>query len=122
MAIKRISIIGEFTKRWNEEAYARGFEELGIVVQRIPEFSFDVSEAITFIENFEPDLILFAKLQVLYRDVFLNIIKKRGIPTASWTFDLYVGLRREILLDTDPIFRADFVFGPDGGHSDLFKN
>ena len=121
MEVRKISFVGEFTKLYNEEGIARSFEELGIEVQRFPEFDFQYDKAVQEIEEFKPDLILFAKLQIPNKERFLSLMKGRGIPTASWTFDLYFGLRRESYLETDPIFRADFVFGPDGGHDKEFK-
>ena len=121
MEKKRITFIGEFTKLWNEEGIARSFEKLGINVQRIPEFDFKSSQAVQEIETFKPDLVLFAKLQIPQKGEFMAAMKARGIPTVSWTFDLYMGLRREIYLETDPIFKADYVFGPDGGNVEKIR-
>ncbi|MDO8531198.1 MAG: glycosyltransferase [Dehalococcoidia bacterium] len=50
----------------------------------------------------------------------LDAIKALRIPTVSHTLDLFVGLSRAPLLDTDPWFRTDYVFSPDGGHDEIF--
>lgn len=46
----------------------------------------------------------------------LKQLKEKGIPTASYHLDLYVGLKRgnATALDTDPFWRTDYVFTPDG--------
>lgn len=43
-----------------------------------------------------------------------------GLPTASHSLDLFVGLEREHLLDTDPFWRTKYVFTADGGHQEVF--
>ena len=47
-------------------------------------------------------------------------LRRLGIPTVGHTLDMFVGLPRETLLDTDPWFRCDWFFSADGGHQDIF--
>ncbi|HUV11822.1 MAG TPA: glycosyltransferase, partial [Acidimicrobiia bacterium] len=44
----------------------------------------------------------------------LRSIELRGVVTASFHLDLYVGLNRENTLDGDPFWETGFVFTPDG--------
>lgn len=120
--MEKIAFIGEFTQNWNEEGIAKSFEKLGIKVIRFQEEGFNTNEALKRIADESPDLVLMAKLKVDDRLFFFKEIKKLKIPTASWTFDLYFGHRREEKIDIDPIFRCDFVFGPDGGNVQRFRD
>ena len=118
---KRIAYIGNFGADWNEEGNAKAIEKLGIQVLRLEENEFIFDRDVAKITKFSPDLILFAKLKLMVmRDVFVREMKKK-YKTACWTFDLYFGLRREKTLKTDPVFKADYVFSPDGGHDKEFK-
>ena len=119
---KKIVYIGSFENLWDEEGNARGFENCGVEVTRIPEKDFQLNKALELIEKVKPDLVLMAKLKVgVERDSFVHVLKKMNIKTASWTFDLYFGLNREKSIGMDPIFHTDYVFGPDGGNIERFK-
>ena len=118
----KIAFIGEFTKLWNEEGIARSFEKLGIEIIRFPEEGFDARTALKIIADEKPDMVLTAKLRIDHREFFVKEIKKMRIPTVSWTFDLYFGHRRESKIDEDIIFKTDFVFGPDGGNIQRFRD
>jgi hypothetical protein len=63
----------------------------------------------------EYDLFLFTRTwgNTLKND-HLDIIRARGIPSASYHLDLYVGLKRDGGLGSDPFWLTDFVFTPDG--------
>ena len=120
--MEKIITIGEFTKGWNEESNARGFENCGVQVIRVPEENFNFDKFLEMVDREKPDLVLMAKLKIgERRDELIEVLKKRGIKTASWTFDLYVGLPRETLIKIDPIFKCDYVFGPDGGNVDNLR-
>ena len=118
----KIAFIGEFTKLWNEEGIARSFEKLGIEIIRFPEEGFDARTALKIIADEKPDMVLTAKLRIDHREFFVKEIKKMRIPTVSWTFDLYFGHRRESKIDEDIIFRTDYIFGPDGGNIQRFRD
>lgn len=44
----------------------------------------------------------------------LQRLRGLGVPSVSYHLDLYVGLKREDGLDTDPFWRTDYVFSADG--------
>lgn len=114
----KISFIGSFKNKWDEEGIALSLEGLGVEVQRIDEASARIQD-IESIKKFNPDLVLFAKLKLpAGRSDFMRNLK---FQTASWTFDLYWGLRRQAFIYKDPIFKADYVFSPDGGNQKKFK-
>ena len=49
--------------------------------------------------------------------------KALGIPTVPWLTNIFWGImRREIQIQTNPIFKADIVFSTDGGHDKEFKD
>ena len=118
----KIVYIGSFKNLWDEEGIARSFEKIGVDVVRISEDTFNEKEAWFKIELEKPDLVLFAKFKVLgNRDSFIRRLKEKRIKTASWTFDLYFGMRRGYKITRDPMFKTDYVFSPDGGNDKEFK-
>jgi spore maturation protein CgeB len=98
---------------WDEEYIAQAFEQLGHEVGRVTERDPNI---IRQIEGFEPDVVLWAKLQTPKADQIINHCKEKGIKTVCWVWDLYWGYNRENKIHTDPMFRADLVFTSDGGH------
>lgn len=119
----RITYIGSFKNLWDEEGNARALESLGHEVTRISEIDPDFYEKIEESIASKPDAIFFAKLKLPYgRDQLFDQMRKNKIPTICWNFDLYIGLDRESFLRTDPIFKADYVFTPDGGHEKQFRD
>lgn len=68
-------------------------------------------------------LLLYTKTWGLDPDETMRqwaILDAAGVPTASYHLDLYVGLEREVQLDSDPFWRTRFVFSADGGHDAEF--
>ncbi len=118
----KIAFVGSFTNLWDEEGIARSFEKIGVEIIRFAEDKFEAREVLKVIAEEKPDLVLMAKLKTDNREFFIKEIKKMRIPTASWTFDLYFGHRREAKIDEDIIFKCDWVFGPDGGNAQRFKD
>lgn len=113
----KIVYIGEFTKIHNEEGNARALERLGVSVIRLQEGDLKTIDQIP-----DCDYLFFAKLKVepFFRMEIVKWAKEKGIKTVCWNWDLYFGLPRERELPNDAIFRADYVFSPDGG-SDFSK-
>jgi Glycosyl transferases group 1 len=61
------------------------------------------------------DLFLFTRTwSNLVTLPMLQWLRDLGIPSASYHLDLYVGLQREDGLASDPFWRTDYVFQPDG--------
>ena len=114
----KIAFLGDFKKLWNEEGIAQAFETLGHKVLRIQEEEmFETSSEIKRIHAFNPDMVLMAKAKIACeRDLFFAEMSKYLMVT--WNFDLYIGLERERFLRSDPIFRNDYVFTPDGGNGE----
>lgn len=117
---KTIVSIGRHTHLWHEEGKARAFERLGYRVVRYEEAEFEKG-FINEIIKIKPDFILFAKLRVSIAQLAMQEWKHAGITTVCWHPDLYFGLSREPLIGTQPMWQADFVFSPDGGNQERFK-
>lgn len=113
----KICYIGSFTRLFDEEGIARSLEKLGHTVIRFEELGF-TREHLDRIRDEKPDFTMFAKLKVSadLREDVLGVGK-----TVCWVPDLYYGLLREAKIPHDPIFRADLVCTPDGGHDKEFK-
>jgi len=118
----RIFYIGRFDHIWHEEQIARSFESLGHEVERCNATSSDAVRLIDRIDKFNPDFVLFAKLNIHGDKVeFMRTLKRKGIFTVCWVFDLYIGYERERYMKTMVYFNADMVFTTDGGHQKEFE-
>ena len=63
----------------------------------------------------EFDLFLFTRTWgETLKTQHLQLLNQKNIPSASYHLDLYHGLQRDGGVDTDPFWRTDFVFTPDG--------
>lgn len=118
----KIYYIGAFQRLWDEECIAQSFESLGCEVIRREQSKCYVEYLLKDIKREKPDFVLFAKL-LIKGDGFrlLKGLKELGIPTVSWTFDLYCNYHREKTITQLPFFYADYVFTTDGGNQDKFK-
>ena len=114
----KIAYIGNFNKLWDEEYIAQAFEQLGHQVLRIPE---RLPKIEVQLDQFEPDVVLWAKFQVMKPQFILDYCKQKGIKTVCWVWDLYWGYQREYIVKNGHMFRADLVFTSDGGHEDRWK-
>ena len=119
----KIAYVGNFTQRHCTEVHvAATLEQLGHTVTRIQE---KPMQGNTFMETVKGhDLFLFTRTDSsLVTLEHLAEMRKLGIPSASYHLDLYVGLKREDGLDSDPFWRTDFVFSPDGdaNSAEVFK-
>lgn len=113
----KIGFIGKFNKIYDEEYIARSFESLGHEVMRVEE-NVALGAVLLRFKEFEPDLVLFTKLEGIEDGQrFLKILKDRGVKTASWIFDLYFDYPREYRVDTAACFKAQYVVTTDGGHA-----
>lgn len=117
-----ILYVGNFSQRHCTEVHlAATLESLGHEVIRLQENELQLDWAV----NPEGvDLFLYTRTwgdKVTLED--LEKLRRARIPTVSYHLDLYVGLSRKYLhegktldevLQTDPFWRTDFVFTPDG--------
>lgn len=112
----KILYVGNYTQAHCTEVHlAATLEALGHEVDRVQENGIsqeDLSEKI-LAGGF--DLFLFTRTwgETVTLD-HLHSLKQLGIPSASYHLDLYVGLKRDGGIETDPFWRTDFVFTPDG--------
>lgn len=111
--------IGSFTRLYDEEGIARSFEHLGHEVVRYEERGFGHKEFDEIIKS-DADLLVFAKLKI-HPPLRADLVSKFKGKTICYVPDLYFGLSREHLVWNDPIFRADYVFTPDGGNDEKWK-
>lgn len=119
----KIFFIAIFTRPWDEEQIAKGFEANGHTVLRHEERGYSNKEFLDEIEKQKPDIVLFTKLRINQQpDELISGIKKLGIPTVSWTFDLLAGHpARESRVRHFPFLKADYVFLTDGGHEEEYR-
>lgn len=121
----KIAYIGNFTQPHCTEVHlAKTLENLGHLVTRLQENGYTSDELGNILAQMDFDLLLFTRT---WGDTLtlehLAQLRERKIPSASYHLDLYVGLSRKYLhgeksldqvLQTDPFWRTDFVFTPDG--------
>lgn len=117
----RIAYIGKFEKMHDEEYIARSFEMLGHTVTRIPERAL-THTILGLIDEAAAEVVFCTKLFIVEPDKVLAGLRKRGIPSVSWTWDLYWDYAREERIPKTPGFRCDYVFTSDGGHDDRWKD
>jgi Glycosyl transferases group 1 len=115
-----VAYVGNFSLPYCTEVHiARTLEQLGHRVTRLQENGLTpdgmASELDRLICGDRPDLFLFTRTwgRTVTMD-HLDLLRRNGIPSVSYHLDLYVGLQRDGGIDTDPFWRTDFVFTPDG--------
>lgn len=126
--MKRIIYIGDFRASYSTERYiAHALKELGYEVMCKQEDNFFIGNAENMAQeviDYRPILVMFSKGKPIGASKeFIEILKKRGIPTCSWLFDLYFDLpvdRAYRLREKDAPFNSDVVYTTDGGHHEEF--
>lgn len=116
-----IAIIGKFTNLHDEEYIARSFEMIGHKVKRIPQntSNHDIEQALL---SSKPDILLYCKWeQPKELDNVIGNLKRNGMVTVCWLFDIYFNYTREHFVKTKPYFKSDFVFTTDGGNQNRFE-
>lgn len=126
---KRIIYVGDFVKSYSTERYiAYAFRELGYEVTCIPETTFvvrDYLEILNEIKSMEPIMVLFSKGRPLGdSEKLIEALKKDGIKTVVWLFDLYFDLpsdRKFRLEQKIAPFNSELIVSTDGGHQKEFE-
>lgn len=118
----KIAYCGNFGPAHSTENHIRAtLESMGHTVIAIQE-----DRPGTMIQKFNGcDLFLFTRTWGnTVKQFHLDWLKKEGIPTVSYHLDLYVGLQRDGGIETDPFWRTDYVFTPDGSpvSAEVFKS
>lgn len=120
-----IAYVGNFSQKHCTEVHlAATLEDLGHTVVRLQENGCSSEELGNILAQMEMDLFLFTRTwgETVTLD-HLALLRERKIPSASYHLDLYVGLERKYLhqgksleevLQTDPFWRTEYVFTPDG--------
>lgn len=134
----RIIYVGNFTQRHCTEVHiAKTLENLGHEVIQLqendPATLYELDNRMSAWKQVNIDLFLFTRTwgETVTLE-HLDKLHQYGIPSASYHLDLYVGLSRKYLhkgksldeiLQTDPFWRTDFVFTPDGDQksAEVFK-
>lgn len=117
----KIVYIEKFTLAHHEQGKVKAFQRLGHEVIPIEESTLVNIDQVL---RYKPDLVLFTKLKIDegIRTYFCEKMRREGIKTACWMPDLYFGMPRECKVKArDEMFKADYVFSPDGGNQDKFK-
>ena len=110
----KILYVGNFSVPHSTETHlAKTLENLGHQVTRVQE---DPRYTRTLVDQTKGhDMFLFTRTWGnLVNLGHLEQLKQLGIPTVSYHLDLYVGLQRGAGIDTDPFWRTEYVFTPDG--------
>ncbi len=127
--IKKILYLGDFRQSFSTERYiAHALRELGIEVFLKQEGNFMVGNSeglVNELKQWECDLVLFSKGKPIGdAHAFMKDLKKAGIPTACWLFDLYFDLPLDRTARFKPLdvpFNSDVVYVTDGGHHEKFR-
>lgn len=113
----KIVYLGNFRPSFSTENHlASTLEALGHSVIKVQEDEYtNNGRGIYRIVKLEsPDMFLFTRTWGKSLDFeSLNAIKER-VTTVSYHLDIYYGLKRDGGIDTDPFWKTDFVFTPDG--------
>jgi hypothetical protein len=121
-----ILYVGNFGVDFSTETHlAKTLDHLGHKVIYVQENAYTPEELMRRIDRADFDLFLFTRTwgKTVTVDI-LNKLKKLHIPSVSYHLDLYAGLLRDGGLDTDPFWRTDYVFTPDGDpdSAEFFKD
>lgn len=124
----RILYIGDFKEHYSTERYiVHALEELGYEVMAKQEGYMLITDADFMVQEvveFNPALVMFSKGKPKGNSYgFIEGLKKKGIPTCSWLFDLYFDLpidRAWRLRAKDAPFNCDVIYTTDGGHHKQF--
>lgn len=119
--MKKIAFIGKFGRLYDEEYIARSFEMLGCEVVRISQqmATHDI-ERILLKEKL--DILLYCKWeQPVSLNETIDTLKREGVRTVCWLFDLYFNYQRERYMKNNRFFRSDYVFTTDGGNDHRWK-
>ena len=122
----RIVYIGNYRAPWCTEVHiARDLEALGHEVHRVQEP--DNGRSVKTIRHLragvaevQPDLLLWTRTWGLHPSATQDLwrwAEDRGIVTASYHLDLYLGLQREADMLGDPFWTTGHVFTPDGNEA-----
>ncbi len=122
-----ITYAGNHEETFTTETHvAASLESQGHTVRRVQERGLTVRELDA--ATWGADLFLWTRTEGFMAsapdEMIAWLASKRalGLPTASLHLDLYAGIgRRTGGLETDPFWRTEYVFTPDGGSPEFFR-
>jgi hypothetical protein len=112
----RIGYVGNFRPPHSTECHiARTLRAMGHTVIEWQEDGYLPAGLAGVVGREDFDLFLFTRTwgKTVTLDLLAGLAK-RGIPTVSYHLDLYLPLARNGGIDSDPFWRTDYVFTPDG--------
>jgi hypothetical protein len=122
----KIAYVGNFSQDHCTEVHIKKtLESLGHTVIPLQEDVFNVGQIYEIAKDCS--LFLYTKTWGLIPagnvdgNGLLEKLKNCKVPTASYHLDLYWGISREAGIANDPFWKTDFVFTPDGGHDQEFR-
>lgn len=123
--VKSIAFLGNFAHTFSTESdLAWSFEFLGHEVIRLQENTIGLRG---LEQAFAADLFLWVRTpdflrvpdEEMYK--FLDSLRERGVPSASFHLDKFWGIpEREALIGKMPFWKTDYVFTADGGYQTAF--
>lgn len=117
----QIAFVGKFSKLHDEEYIARSFEMLGHTVRRIPDHT-SHRDIENILSRIHPKVLIYCKWeQPPELDRVIGALKREGMKTVCWVFDLYFNYTREWQVKTKRFFKSDYVFTTDGGNEHRWK-
>lgn len=120
----KIVYIGNFSQPHCTEVHiALTLEDMGNEVIRLQENS--LQRGWTRHIPHDVDMLMYTRTWGTYVTLDdLRWFSDNGIPTVSYHLDLYVGLKRQDGLSSDPFWQTDYVFTPDGDpvSEDFFRS
>lgn len=119
--------VGNFRPSWSTETYvARSFENVGELVVRLQEDEVDGEQVLQAASRFHADWLLYTRTWGVKDGLaggwkMVEGLRRKGVATAALSLDLYWGLNREGMIQTEPMWRTDLVFTADGGRDEDWK-
>lgn len=120
-----VAYVGNFTRPWCTEVHvAASLEALGHNVMRLQENHVNWRALPALVAGRRAHLLLWTRTWGADPDeavTALDRLRAAGVPSASFHLDRWWGLDREYQVTSDPFFRTDVVFSPDGGSAERWE-
>lgn len=117
-----VAYVGNFSRPWCTEVHVAGsLEQLGHKVIRLQENTTRWATVPAKVARHRADVLLWTRTWDVDRPACLAALEQlraAGVPSAFYHLDRWWGLDREYQVATEPFFRMDVVFSPDGGNDD----
>lgn len=116
----KIAYLGNYKYPWcSESHFTKTLEQLGHQVIRLQEDEVPI-DFIVQTAN-ECDLFGWTRTYGMLQGDGHEMLRRINVPTFSYHLDYYFDIARQVGVQSDPFWRTDFVFQPDGDNNDRFK-